>query len=173
MKLPDCWMASSGAFDRRAVLSSLSAVLLLSIFTGASLWVFSSGFLSARLELPQRSSCGDLLTGSATGSDLDLDLLLHPSMPHTHHAAHAANAGSEDTRVACHARNQTKPHFDRVVMLIVDALRADFVFDAGRASGSGSGSSGGSPLQRPNEGNMPRVATLLQGAVSSLELHVG
>ena len=68
----------------KASIKALCVISLLSAVNLAGLYVFSTGFLTARIELPHRSS-------------------------------HEANLNTTAT-------------FDRVVLLIVDALRVDFIF---------------------------------------------
>ena len=56
----------------------------------------------------------------------------------------------------------SQPHFDRVVLLIVDALRVDMVFPHV--------ASGRDPMQ--HEGQMPRLVGMLEDAVSGMALSV-
>ena len=123
----------------RASLVALSVILLLSVANLVGLWVFSSGFLSARLELPGRSS----------PSDREQALGCTPE----------SNCNEAEA-----------PHFDRVVILVVDAMRVDFLFPS---SGGGTctdgaldGGLGGSRRRRKHEGQMPRMAAMLDEAVS-------
>ena len=124
----------------RASLVALSVILLLSVANLVGLWVFSSGFLSARLELPERSS----------PSDREQAL------------------GCPESN--CSEAQAEAPHFDRVVLLIVDAMRVDFLFPASGGGtctdGAPDGRLGWRRRRRKHEGQMPRMAAMLDEAVS-------
>ena len=108
--------------------AALGTVLLLATSHLIAFLVFSTGFLSTRLELPFFSTCsGD---GNSRLEDLPSYL-------------------SEGCLPA--------PLFNRTVILIVDALRADFFF------GSGDMSKGGGKSEYA--GLMPKMSALLQHAV--------
>jgi hypothetical protein len=106
-------------------LIALTLVIVLSLVNFIGFWTFAGGFLSTRIELPQRSSRDDF--------------------PHTNHTDCIDDVSGDGCDGA---------HFDRVVILIVDALRVDFVFP-----------SHGTGEQRMHEGQMPRTAAMLEEAV--------
>ena len=125
----------------RASLVALSVILILSVANLVGLWVFSSGFLSARLELPGRSSTSD--------------------------REQALGCTPESN---CSEAQAEAPHFDRVVLLIVDAMRVDFLFPASGGGtctdGAPDGRLGWRRRRRKHEGQMPRMAAMLDEAVS-------
>ena len=128
----------------RASLVALSVILLLSVANLVGLWVFSSGFLSARLELPERSS----------PSDREQAL------------------GCPESN--CSEAQAEAPHFDRVVLLIVDAMRVDFLFSpSGGGACTVGAPDGGRRRRRQHEGQMPRMAAMLDEAVSRWERRQG
>ena len=125
----------------RGCLEALTVILVLSAANFAGLHVFSSGFLTSRVELPHRSSRTDIK---------------QPMNP-----PHTMNISMDDGPGA--AASSAQGQFDRVILLIVDALRVDFMFP-----GAGPGSEGrGEGMRRGlHEGQMPRTSAMLRAAVS-------
>ena len=100
-------------------IKALCVVVFLSAVNLAGLYVFSTGFLTARVELPHRSSPDD---------------------------EHKIDSKFESAAT-----------FDRAVLLIVDALRVDFLFPDHQ--------NGVYKPQAMHQGQMPRTASLLSQAV--------
>lgn len=76
----------------------LLLVLVLATFQGLTLYIFSKGFLTARIELPNVSSCSDFADEQQPG-----------------------------TNSSCWA----PPKYSKLVLIVIDALRTDFVFGTG------------------------------------------
>lgn len=102
---------------RNESIKALCVIIVLSAVSLAGLYVFSTGFLTARVELPHRSSPDD-------GHEISSTI-------------------------------KTAAAFDRAVLLIVDALRVDFLFPD-HQDGADKGM---------HQGQMPRTAALLSEAV--------
>lgn len=96
------WWSSSSFGNRRSVFTVFFFILLLH-FT--AILLFTSGFLLARTELPYYSHCSDVSQSSFGG----------PTDP-----SHQTNNHLNDT---C----WTKPAVGRIVVIVLDALRFDFV----------------------------------------------
>ena len=114
-------------FSMRAADASIKALCVISLLSAvnlAGLYVFSTGFLTARVELPHRSSHDDI----------------------------ASFFNQTNTTAA----------FDRAVLLIVDALRVDFIFPDQH---------GRETPPAMHQGQMPKTSALLSQAVRLL-LHV-
>lgn len=115
---------------RTGGLHSLKApaiVALLTLAHAAAIVVFSKGFLLNRVELPQRSSCSDYASGWRM-----------------------AESGKGDATTSS-GSCVTAP-FDRTVLLVLDALRYDFVLP----------SASGAPFPTTS---MPKLLALLGEAV--------
>lgn len=214
----------------RATRQSLSALLLLTTLSAVSIWVFSAGFLSTRLELPNRSSvddlqepawrllgcppcwhtggspactCGDAggqpheetgmpspdasLSHGRTDERCELSKLVLQGVPRSvHEEEQECHDGGDDICAdagscfhACGVSHPTaggypaprdvqQPHFDRVVMLIVDALRVDFVLPPAHGHhAAADGENVKAKVHRPHEGQMTQLKELLQEAVSA------
>jgi hypothetical protein len=100
--------------------------------------LFSRGFLLTRVELPDAAAPGDRAAATATAAA---------------GAAAAAAAAAGGGGAAPTAPPPAPPPYDRAVLLIVDALRFDFV--CANASGAA-----------PHAGAFPRTLALVGGAVS-------
>ncbi|KAF5835037.1 alkaline-phosphatase-like protein [Dunaliella salina] len=114
----------------------LLLLLLLFLVHFTALFTFTKGFITTRLELPHKSQCADFCDGQ--------------------------QEAAQHERSACWSTAPQHPHrIRKVVLMIIDALRADFYYEPE------SNSSAAATIIRGYSLHMPRLRTVLHEAGTS------
>jgi len=113
----------------------------------AALLTFTKGFITTRVELPHKSHCDDFSSRQSHSGRFGTQQ--HEQAPHL-----AEDAACWSTYPAFQPSHQVK----KVVLMIVDALRADFFYVPDDSSAA-------APILRQYNLHMPRLHLLLQQAV--------
>jgi len=138
---------AAGAGRRRGSLGGAARAAAAGALHLLALALFLKGFLLTRLELPHVSRCDDIASGGGGGATTAAS----PPPPSS-----SGRAAAAFPPPACWA----PPAYDRAVVIIIDALRYDFL--AGPPAGG---------RRADHHGRMPRLRAALRDAVRGRRGH--